>query len=125
MIAGAPHTADVVALRDSEILALPRGDFFTAADNDPHIMTELAQMMIVRLRQAAAGLSPAGDPSVYGFIAADAGPSIRPRRWVTSRSMLKASQADVRCRSRPAGTSFPKASPMAARRSACGGSSRA
>ena len=78
LIAGAPHSATVVALRDSEILALPRARVFEAADQDPHIMTELAQMMIARLRQAAAGHSPMGDPSVYGFIAADAGPAVRP-----------------------------------------------
>jgi NTE family protein len=78
LIAGAPHTATVVALRDSEILALPRTDFFAAAEQDPHVMTELAQMMIARLRQDAAGHSPMGDPSVFGFIAAEAGPPVRP-----------------------------------------------
>lgn len=79
LIAEAPHSATVVALRDSEILALPRADFFDAADRDPQVMTELARLMILRMRQAAAGHSPMGDPSVYGFIAADAGPYIRPK----------------------------------------------
>ncbi len=79
LIAQAPHSATVVALRDSEILALPRAAFFAAADRDPHVMTELARLMILRMRQAAAGHSPMGDPSVYGFIAADAGPYIRPK----------------------------------------------
>ena len=46
LIAGAPHSATVVALRDSEILALPRAAFFTAADRDPQVMTELARMMV-------------------------------------------------------------------------------
>ena len=78
LIAGAPHSATVVALRDSEILALPRANFFAAADQDPHVMTELARMMILRMRQAAAGHRPMGDPSVHGFIAVDAGPAIRP-----------------------------------------------
>jgi NTE family protein len=31
MIAGTPHSANLVALRDSEVLALPRADFFEAA----------------------------------------------------------------------------------------------
>lgn len=78
LIAGASHSATVVALRDSEILALPRDAFFTAADRDPQVMTELARLMMLRLRQAAAGHSAMGDPSAYGFIAADAGPDIRP-----------------------------------------------
>ena len=79
LIAGAPHSATVVALRDSEILALPRAAFFTAADRDPQVMTELARMMVLRLRQAAAGHSAMGDPSVYGFIASNPGPVIRPK----------------------------------------------
>ncbi len=79
LIAQAPHSATVVALRDSEILSLPRANFFAAADQDPQVMTELARMMILRMRQAAAGHSPMGDPSVYGFIAADAGAPIRPK----------------------------------------------
>lgn len=78
LISGAPHSASVVALRDSEILALPRDAFFAAAEEDPHVMTELARMMIARLRQAAAGHSPTGDPCVYGFIAANPGPPVRP-----------------------------------------------
>ena len=35
MLAGTPHTADVVALRDTEILALPREAFFEAARTEP------------------------------------------------------------------------------------------
>jgi NTE family protein len=77
MIAGTPHSGQVVALRDSEVLALSREDFFEAAEADPHVMTELARLMILRMRQAA-GSASRGQPSVYGFIAADAGRKIRP-----------------------------------------------
>jgi len=38
MLAGTPHTATVVALRDSEILALPREAFFEAARTEPDLM---------------------------------------------------------------------------------------
>jgi NTE family protein len=68
LIAGAPHSADVVALRDSEIFALPRDVFFDAAENDASVMTELARLMILRTRQAAQR-GTMGEPSVYGFLA--------------------------------------------------------
>ncbi|HLI67624.1 MAG TPA: patatin-like phospholipase family protein [Caulobacteraceae bacterium] len=67
LIAGAPHSASVVALRDSEILALPRDAFFDAAEHDPELMIELARLMLQRARQTA-GRSGAGDPSVFGFV---------------------------------------------------------
>jgi NTE family protein len=68
LIAGAPHSADVVALRDSEIFALPREVFFDAAEADASVMTELARLMILRTRQAAQR-GTMGEPSVYGFLA--------------------------------------------------------
>lgn len=67
LIAGAPHSADVVALRDSEIFALPRDVFFDAAEADASVMTELARLMILRTRQASSQRGTMGEPSVFGF----------------------------------------------------------
>ncbi|MDP3747898.1 MAG: patatin-like phospholipase family protein [Phenylobacterium sp.] len=67
LIAGAPHSAQVVALRDSEIFALPRDAFFEACDADGSVMIELAKLMILRSRQAATKAS-VGVPSVFGFV---------------------------------------------------------
>lgn len=67
MLAGTPHTASVVALRDTEILALPREAFFEAARTEPDLMVELSRLMIHRARERAGG---ATEPSVFGFIAA-------------------------------------------------------
>ncbi|UTP41380.1 patatin-like phospholipase family protein [Phenylobacterium sp. LH3H17] len=67
LIAGAPHSAQVVALRDSEIYALPRDVFFEACDTDGSVMIELAKLMILRSRQAATKAS-VGVPSVFGFV---------------------------------------------------------
>jgi NTE family protein len=75
LIAGTPHTAAIVALRDSEVLALSRQAFFEAADRTPGVMTELARLMILRTRQTKP--SATGAPSVFGFIAIDQGPPIR------------------------------------------------
>ena len=77
LVAGSSHSADVVALRDSEIVSLPRDAFFDACEADAAVMTELARLMILRTRQAVhqGGM---GEPSVFGFTqAGDTGP-LRP-----------------------------------------------
>ena len=65
LLAGTPHTSTVVALRDSEILALPRDAFLKAAQKHPDVMTELARLMIQRTRDKG---RTAADPSVFGFV---------------------------------------------------------
>ena len=75
LIAGTPHSATVIALRDSEILALPRAELFRDADR--HVLTELARLMVLRTRQTSRP-DAVGTPSVFGFISVDDGPPIRP-----------------------------------------------
>ncbi len=77
LIAGAPHSAEVVALRDSELVALPRDVFLQAADDDGAVMVELARLMILRTRQSA-NQAPTGEPSVFGFVAFEGTGPIRP-----------------------------------------------
>ncbi len=77
LVAGSAHSATVAALRDSEILALTRDEFFRAVERDPKVMTELARLMILRTRQSAAG-GVLGEPQVFGFIGVGAGLKIRP-----------------------------------------------
>lgn len=73
------HTARVVALRDSEIFALPREVFLDAAEEDPTVITELARLMLARTRGAAGPeRGAAGEPSVFGFIPASEPLSLRP-----------------------------------------------
>lgn len=74
LLAGTPHSATVVALRDSEILALPRDAFFEVARSQPDLMVEMARLMIRRARDTTAR---AAAPSVYGFVSTRARP-IRP-----------------------------------------------
>ncbi|MFI4935549.1 MAG: patatin-like phospholipase family protein [Caulobacterales bacterium] len=76
LVAGAPHSATVSALRDSEILSLTRDEFFRSVETDPVVMTELARLMILRTRQSAAGVL--GEPSVFGFIGMGEGLTVRP-----------------------------------------------
>ena len=77
LVAGAPHSADVVALRDSELFALPADVFFEACEFDPSVMTELARLMILRSRQTARR-GPMGDPSVFGFVPVGRPGPLRP-----------------------------------------------
>jgi NTE family protein len=75
MVAGTPHTATVVALRDSELMAMPRGAFLQAIQRDPAIMAELAHLMILRARHVGGG--SAGEPAVFGFIGLCPGAGVR------------------------------------------------
>jgi len=65
LIAGSPHSASVVALRDSEILALPAEAFFDAVRTQPDVMIELSRLMLHRARERAPGVT---EPSVFGFV---------------------------------------------------------
>ena len=67
LIAGSPHTATVSALRDSEVLALSRDEFFRSVERDPEVMIELSRLMILRTRQSTTG-GVMGEPSVFAFI---------------------------------------------------------
>jgi len=71
LIAGTLHSASVVALRDSEILALPREDFFEAVRTRPEVMIELSRLMLQRVRERAPGVT---EPTVFGFISVRARP---------------------------------------------------
>ncbi len=77
LIAGARHSADVVALRDSEVVSLPSEAFFDACESDPSVMAELARLMILRTRQEARR-GTAGAPSVYAFVPAGQPGPLRP-----------------------------------------------
>jgi NTE family protein len=77
LISGTPHTATVLAMRDSEILALPRAVFFDAARKDPALMAEMARLTITRARQASPRAG-SGAPSVFALIGVSDAPPIRP-----------------------------------------------
>ncbi|HEY3947723.1 patatin-like phospholipase family protein [Phenylobacterium sp.] len=77
LIAEAPHSADVVALRDCEIIAVPRDVFLEACEADTAVMIELAKLMMLRSRQAVTK-GGVGEPSVFGFISLGAPGALRP-----------------------------------------------
>ncbi|HEY0052622.1 MAG TPA: patatin-like phospholipase family protein, partial [Caulobacteraceae bacterium] len=71
MLAGTAHTSTVVALRDSEIAAMPRDAFMAAVQKHPEVMIELARVAILRARERTVS---GAAPSVFGFV------SMRGRR---------------------------------------------
>ncbi len=77
LIAGVAHSADVSALRDCEILALPRAAFLHAIQTEPEVTIELARLIVGRAHLSAQGVSM-GEPSVFGFVGVLAGPRVRP-----------------------------------------------
>jgi NTE family protein len=88
LLAGAPHSADVVALRDSELYALPSDVFFDACEADSAVMTELARLMILRMRQEKAQ-GGAGEPSVFGFVPIGDPGSMRKLVEVVARTITE------------------------------------
>jgi NTE family protein len=76
LIAGTPHTSTVIAIRDSEILALPRQVLLAEAQKRPRVMAELARLVILRMRETAARAA-ASDPTVFGFVGLDPAIAVR------------------------------------------------
>ena len=77
LISETRHFGEVVALRDSEILALPRAAFFEAIARDPAVMIEVARLMAPRARQIAQGVAPE-EPNVFGFVGVTEALKARP-----------------------------------------------
>ena len=76
LFGGVAHSAKVVALRDSEILALPRDAFLLEARRRPELMAELARLMVLRSRPG--GVRGLGEPKVFGFVSIDPAARARP-----------------------------------------------
>ncbi|MCC5996163.1 MAG: patatin-like phospholipase family protein [Oceanicaulis sp.] len=62
-----PHSASVYALRDSELVRLPKSAFETLTRKHPSLMRELARMMMFRLRGGS--LRQRSDPKIFALIA--------------------------------------------------------
>lgn len=63
LIAGTQHSATVMALRDSDLLSLPREDFLQALDSRPELLMALSRKMMERARRETASVTP----NVFAF----------------------------------------------------------
>ncbi|WP_233205122.1 patatin-like phospholipase family protein [Alkalicaulis satelles] len=61
-----PHSASVYALRDSELVRLPKRAFEALTRRHPSLMRELARMMMFRLRGGS--LRQGSDPKIFALI---------------------------------------------------------
>lgn len=76
LLSGSPHSATVVALRDSEVSSLDAEAVFEAARRTPEIMADIARLLIARARSP----QPHGlraRPKMFGLAALDPGVSAR------------------------------------------------
>ncbi len=68
-LSGAPHTAAVFAMRDCELVQLPRPAFEKLIKRYPTLMRALAQMMVTRMRTSAREARSGGEPKVFALLA--------------------------------------------------------
>lgn len=68
-----PHGATVVALRDSQVLAMPRDVFAEAINREPALMLEMARLAV---RRTTGGGDLSG-PRVFGLVGVQPGPPVR------------------------------------------------
>ena len=61
-----PHSATVYAMRDSEIVRLPKASFDRLADKHPSLMRELSKMMLRRLRSGP--LRGGSEPRIFALV---------------------------------------------------------
>ena len=77
MLAGEPHSANVFALRDCELLALPRDRFFAAVQADSELLIDLSRLVLARVRE-----TPNDQEStarrVFGFFGLSESVHVRP-----------------------------------------------
>jgi NTE family protein len=76
LLSGAPHSATIVALRDSEVSSLDAKAVFEAAQRTPEIMADIARLLIARARSP----EPHGlraRPKMFGIAAIDGSVSAR------------------------------------------------
>ena len=66
LIAGEPHSADVYAIRDSELLRVDREQFEHLARNHPGLMERIARLMLSRARSEP-GRSARAQPKVFAL----------------------------------------------------------
>jgi len=72
LIAGTPHTSTVIALRDCELMVLPKAAFLEAIATAPDVLLLLSQQMILRARSSVANPFSAqgrkhNTPNVFAF----------------------------------------------------------
>ena len=69
MLAGEPHSNSVLAVRDSEVIKMPRTSFMKLMRTSPDVMERLSRILLIRLRQTRRQNQRA-EPKVFALTAA-------------------------------------------------------
>lgn len=68
VISGEPRSATVIAIRDSELMRLPKDRFDKLIKGKPRLLEGLNQLLVQRLRQVSSGVVPTPEPKVIAFL---------------------------------------------------------
>ena len=74
LLGGVPHSATVIALRDSEILSMSRAAFLSLVRQEPAVMLELVRTLI---RRSQSESRTGRGPTAFGFAALTVGINVR------------------------------------------------
>ena len=88
MLAGEPHTNSVLAVRDSEVIKLPRSTFMKLVRSTPEVMERLSRILLVRLRQNRRQNQRA-EPKVFALTAASPTIDLRLRARAIADSLAR------------------------------------
>lgn len=73
LLSGESHSASIVALRDSELLRIPKDLFDAMVMKEPRIMLNLTQLLIQRLRETTRRAASRQGPKTFALIPLQAG----------------------------------------------------
>lgn len=88
MLAGEPHTNSVLAVRDSEVIKLPRTTFMKLVRTSPEVMERLSRTLLVRLRQTRRQ-NQRSEPKVFALTAASPTIDLRLRARAISDALAR------------------------------------
>ena len=88
MLAGEPHSNSVFAIRDSEVVKLPRATFMRLVRSSPEVMEKISRTLLVRLRQSRRQRVRA-EPKVFALTAASPTIDLRLRARLISEALAR------------------------------------
>jgi NTE family protein len=88
LISGEPHTGSVYAVRDSQLIGIPRAIFSQVAHAHPALMARLARLALARSRQRPS-LRPRAEPRIYALIATSPTIDLRLRARILAEQLEK------------------------------------
>ncbi|MAI89727.1 patatin-like phospholipase family protein [Ponticaulis sp.] len=89
MLAGEPHSNSVLAVRDTEVIKLPRQTFMKMVRSSPEVMERLSRILLLRLRQTRRSNNQRGEPKVFALTAASPTIDLKLRARVLAEALAR------------------------------------